>query len=1583
MQFKAGYIVDAIANKIDQHRSDLNPNDADYMNHLGEINGLLRYNSCFDVEFNQYTEPDYERINPVLAVINNIICRGLPTKAPLLIEKTFVNLGLLIDNKKEHEFEFPGSTKELEYSTVFELLHVIEPKLTISQCEYGGSLGSNLEWEFLSKYPFLVQILESQRDFSSINAKMGGGRSVDFCFVSPYQFWDNEIEVYKQFGRIFEVDGVHHELPEYVYYDKYRDIMAHDSLFETIRFTEEAVKDSNIKLEALIGKNQYQHFKKNFERDKESLLEEYTLIFTPLAVARVQKTLIEYFIRNQNALNSSEISIAIVERDLPCGALAVQILTEMVSNLNSILEEQDQFKFPKIILTIFNNTEWVLKNELHLSYQVRDENYFNNTDFDLVLDHSILRRSNVYKENDFQHHKNKTLKVRSSHYYDSTYGSERRIYCANSLSYKGLVEKQDDGSYKSISKLEGNINYFIQNIFRKVGFRDGQLPIISRALQRKPVIGLLPTGGGKSLTYQLPVFLQPGLAIVVDPIKSLMEDQVRVLKDNWIDCCNFINSNLKREEKTKRLLALRYGETQFFFVSPERFVMDDFRQIVNNIDSSKYKLAFSYCVIDEVHCLSEWGHDFRSTYLMIGRNAQKFIKTKKDKVPIIGLTATASFDVLADIEREMEIKHDDVANAIIMIENTIRPELFFRVVKVSNLNRVSDLNVDFEKISKNLSVYNNREVLERSQLHHFEEFEKKDFATLETKYLPDANKIVYAYNPKFLIRDELLQKSHNLLSSIVFCPTKGINVNKLGQYTDKKGVPYVHRFLNSNSKGFFYSTDSDDLNKDVQLHFKNFTSDKTNHMVCTKAFGMGIDKSDIRTTYHYYYSSSLESLVQEAGRAGRDKKIAESVILVSDEKIFQLSKDCLLYEKESENLKVNKIMDSFHRSQIRRLAGQEFYSRDEIEAGINNCINRLTIWVNGHQVPLDDALKAKYKNRLNDFVTERYGDRDIHNFFFDGAFKGPDVENSQFYSLFFDREFVVSDQLKVLNDIYNDEFQTDYIFRYWARGNTKRIYITNLEEEELGFINVSLPLQMPDREEFRSILTFLKEYNNQQDDVYNYISEVAITDLNDGTFAEVFNQSGLGTFEFIITSEKIFPNNFKTIYQWISKIPTQNALLSGYLTSIENRFGQVQSFDQLIINKNGNYIKLLFNWLSYNENFDHKIIEELKAAYAANNALLFLETIYTSQIEKAIKDSRNNFQDFLLILEENLNGLKFDLETDENIIKKIRFLYNRNRKFKPTNDTGRLIYRLFCCGLLVDYKIDYNKNSLYECTFYKAENIDYYLEKIESYLRRYLSEQTAISEMFILREEVKKRETLLSKLLQCLYYLSSFSYKEIASKRRRATDEIESILNKSIQDEKYQDKFEQNKYIKEQIYFYFNAKYARSGYRIHEMDYSLLDDYKNKKLDRIFILQKYLIGVDGRESALIMEGTEQNNYKHMIGSCKKILMSLAETELKNEWLLRIMKAYSMYAVNNLSYINEANDELEKGFLILYAQNISEFKKVKEIIAVFFESLFHSIKEDNENQIKENIQLIHGKILFKIQSTNVDILYNKHKSLLKY
>lgn len=1562
MQFKAGYIVDAIAKVVTDFKATLDKHKPADQTQLDQINGLLQHASSFDVEFAHKHNPDFKKLNPVLATLNNIITRGLPTRAPILLENLFSEIGLTEQSKEEYEINFPSSTNPINYESIFELLHIIEPKLEIDRAKYGGNLGSEGEWKFLNtdlkEFPYAKQILQSQRDFATINRNLGGGKSLDFSYEFPYL--NSQNSYLKKKGVIFEYDGSHHKINSYKYYDAYRDDAADEKDFDTLRQPSDKVELDQSIIDQF-KKDIFKILKKNFEKNIKEHLAEYSLLFIPLATARIQKTILEFLLVHPELFKKEKIEIAIVERDLPCGAIAIKSLQELFFNINAILDDKDKLPLPEISLTVFENSKWVIDSKLHLQARVKDESFFKQNKFDIILDHSILRRSNIYKETDFQN--DKSIKIRSSHFFDTAFGKARRVYCADLLRYKSLVKKKDDGSYVPVSKYESHINFFIRNIFRKVSFREGQLPIISRALQQKPVIGLLPTGGGKSLTFQLPTFLQPGLCLVVDPIKSLMEDQVRVLKQNWIDCCDFINSNLKREEKVKKLIDFRYGETMFLFISPERFVMQDFRNIIQTIDVSKFGLAFSYCVIDEVHCVSEWGHDFRSTYLMLGKNSQRFAKTKSGKpVSLIGLTATASFDVLADIERELQIQHNDVADAIIMIENTIRPELFFRSIDVTDKDRMEILNSDFKNLSSNLSKINKAEILQQSQRHHFDSFDKRDFASPETRNVQDESRIIFQYNDKYLINDNIEDKNQNHFCTIVFCPVKGKKQNKTG-------VDFVYQNLDSNSKGFFYSSETDEESKEVQEHFENFTNDKTKHIVCTKAFGMGIDKKDIRSTYHFIYSSSLESLVQEAGRSGRDKKISVANILISTQKVFRFSNKCLSYLNPNDIIP-NPIKDSFHRKALRNIIQQDYISKELAIEAIKTAINSLKKWRNGSHIPLSDQDKSVLKSRIENFLTESYSDRDIHNYFFEGSFKGKDVEFSQIYSMFNDREFEISEKLIELNAEFNSQFDKDYIFRYWSTSKHKRLYISDNEETEYGFINLNLPLENPSNPDFAIILNFLKEKNNGNEDVFNLISERVITELNEGTLKEVFELKEMGSFQFTITSEKIFIDNNDSIFSKISQIPNQNNIQTTFRKEIENSFNNNVPFDN-ICKENKGYVTILFNWFSVKTSSSE--IEALNEAYNAKDSATFLKIIYLTQIDKSRKLS-SGFIDFLLLLEENIKNLKFTFDNQNAIERWLKLYYHRSRYYKPTNDTGRLIYRMHSMGFLEDYLIDYNKNNLYSCTFRKNNSIDDYVEIIEKYFRRYLSENTAVENIAELQSRLTK-PSLIENIIECLYYLSEFSYKEIASKRKRATNEIESVLNTSVTDPNYiADWFQQNLYIKEQIYFYFNAKYARIGFKINGNPFSLLDDYQERLMGKQEILDKYL-------EVYRLDGTEQNNYKHMMGSCKKILRSLSETDLNNEWLLRLLKAFSMYSVNNASYISEANTEIELGFDNLYKDESfheNDFEIIEPIFESYFAKLQSNIKEDNPSF--KDIKLIRAKLLLKMQTLGIENLINKNKQL---
>jgi hypothetical protein len=360
-------------------------------------------------------------------------------------------------------------------------------------------------------------------------------------------------------------------------------------------------------------------------------------------------------------------------------------------------------------------------------------------------------------------------------------------------------------------------------------------------------------------------------------------------------------------------------------------------------------------------------------------------------------------------------------------------------------------------------------------------------------------------------------------------------------------------------------------------------------------------------------------------------------------------------------------------------------------------------------------------------------------------------------------------------------------------------------------------------------------------------------------------------------------------------------------------------------------------------------------------------------IENGLKFS-NGFTDFILRLEER--GVVILSALEERIVKRLRFYYNRDRN--ETN-TGRLIYRLHCLGLLEDYVIEYNLASLHYCKFRKLENIEAYLKILEEYFKRYLSENGAEKQMQILTERLTK-PTLVENLIECLYYLSEFSYKEIAGKRKRATDEIESILNTSVEKEEFKsDWFKQNIFIKEEIYFYFNAKYARPGFSIAEgKPYSLLDDHKlcqNGSMMMNELLFKYI------KVYTVDPGTEQNNYKHMIGSCKKITRALATSELNRDWSLRLLKSFAMYSVNNTSYISEANDDLEKGFENLYEDD-SFHKGELSLVEDMFDSYFEELRGNlnNQNKSLEDVQLIMTKLLLKMQVKGVENILNRSKFL---
>jgi ATP-dependent DNA helicase RecQ len=360
-----------------------------------------------------------------------------------------------------------------------------------------------------------------------------------------------------------------------------------------------------------------------------------------------------------------------------------------------------------------------------------------------------------------------------------------------------------------------SLRYFLSNLFlptlEEVDFREGQVGIIGSALSRNSTIGLLPTGSGKSICYQLSAVLQPGVSFVVCPIKSLMYDQKADLDAIGFSRSNYITSDLRPEEKARVQRDFGRGKYFYVFISPERFQTHPFRREMSAVGLD---LEFSYAVIDEAHCLSEWGHDFRTSYLNLANTINKFAPSAS----YIGLTATASVNVLKDIQTEFGIPDEYVRTPL----NFTRDELSFHVID--------------DKGRKNDAVV----------------------------------QLVSQMQERWNTLDQAEDKA-----GIIFTST--VNGNKgchslAGMLSNALSLD-VRYFSGSPPKsGQLQGGAFDRYKRQVQDDFK---SNIYPLLTATKAFGMGVNKGNVAYTIHFGIPGSMEALYQEAGRAGRDKRLFE------------------------------------------------------------------------------------------------------------------------------------------------------------------------------------------------------------------------------------------------------------------------------------------------------------------------------------------------------------------------------------------------------------------------------------------------------------------------------------------------------------------------------------------------------------------------------------------------------------------------------------------------------------------------------------------------------------------------------------
>ena len=374
-----------------------------------------------------------------------------------------------------------------------------------------------------------------------------------------------------------------------------------------------------------------------------------------------------------------------------------------------------------------------------------------------------------------------------------------------------------------------NAEEILKRYFGFDSFLEGQEQIISTILSGRDVLAIMPTGAGKSICYQVPALMLPGITLVISPLISLMQDQVKGLNEAGIHAA-YINSSLTETQISKALKYASEGVYKIIYVAPERLESREFMEFAARVE-------ISMVTVDEAHCISQWGQDFRPSYLKI----TEFVKNLAKRPIVSAFTATATGEVKDDI--------------LCMLQQ-IQPE-----VVVTGFDR------------KNLYF-------------SVEGMKRKDDYILD--YI----------------------KQHPTDSGIIYCATRK-NVDKLFELLFKQGIPVTkyHAGL------------------DTELRKKNqedFIYDRTPVIVATNAFGMGIDKSNVRYVIHYNMPQSMENYYQEAGRAGRDREPAQCILLFSVQDI--MIDKLLLEKKEFEGLEPEDIELAKQRD-IRRLRVMEGYCK--------------------------------------------------------------------------------------------------------------------------------------------------------------------------------------------------------------------------------------------------------------------------------------------------------------------------------------------------------------------------------------------------------------------------------------------------------------------------------------------------------------------------------------------------------------------------------------------------------------------------------------------------------------------------------
>lgn len=442
---------------------------------------------------------------------------------------------------------------------------------------------------------------------------------------------------------------------------------------------------------------------------------------------------------------------------------------------------------------------------------------------------------------------------------------------------KNVVGTQRDGANQQIGMKQHALR-MLETYFGYTSFRPAQEAPIASLLRNEDVIGIMPTGAGKSICFQIPALCKAGLTIVFSPLISLMKDQVDGLLVQNIPAA-LINSTLTQAEFNKTMYEVRSGKIKLLYIAPERLGSNFFCNVLR-------ALPIAQVIVDEAHCISEWGHDFRPSYRLIGEWLNSLPKR-----PIVGaFTATATKYVENDIKKLLGL---DKAN--VYVTGFDRPNLSFSVIRT-----------------------------------------------------PKRMDYVVHY-----------VRQHANENGIIYCATRK-DVDRVYENLTRAGIKVSH----------YHGGLSDEVRREMQ---NAYADDKLQVMVATNAFGMGIDKSNVRYVLHYQMPRNMESYYQEAGRAGRDGAPAECILLYSGQDVqvhkYLIEQSIETPERQEVELrKLQSMIDYCFCSNCLRKYMLNYFGESTVWTTCDNCSSCKG---SGDKVNVTKEAKAIFRAIMG--TDERYG----------------------------------------------------------------------------------------------------------------------------------------------------------------------------------------------------------------------------------------------------------------------------------------------------------------------------------------------------------------------------------------------------------------------------------------------------------------------------------------------------------------------------------------------------------------------------------------------------------------------------------